>query len=251
MTEFNGKVALVTGATSGIGRATALAFAKAGAKVVAAGRREEQGDETVRLIRQAGGQATFVRTDVRVDAEVRGLIDRTVSTYGRLDCAFNNTGTIILSPIVDDTETDFDVVVDTNVKGVFACLRHEIREMSKSGGGAIVNASSLAGLKGSRDRSLYAASKHAVVGLTRSVALEVAGFGIRVNAVCPAAIEGAMDELFRNYFHVSREQMAAATPLGRAGKPEEVAALVLFLCSDQAAFITGAAVPVDGGMSAA
>jgi len=251
MIEFNGKVALVTGATSGIGRATALAFAKAGAKVVAAGRREEQGDEAVRLIRQAGGQATFVRTDVRVDAEVRDLIDRTVSTYGRLDCAFNNAGTIALSPIVDNTETDFDAVIDTNVKGVFACLRHEIRQMSKSGGGAIVNASSLAGLKGSRDRSLYAASKHAVVGLTRSAALEVAGRGIRVNAVCPAAIEGAMDELFMNYFNISSEQMAQATPLGRAGKPEDVAALVLFLCSDRAAFITGAVVPVDGGMSAA
>ena len=164
----------------------------------------------VRLIRQAGGQATFVRTDVRVDAEVRGLIDRTVSTYGRLDCAFNNTGTIILSPIVDDTETDFDVVVDTNVKGVFACLRHEIREMSKSGGGAIVNASSLAGLKGSRDRSLYAASKHAVVGLTRSVALEVAGFRNKGQCGLPGGHRGrngrTLQELFPRQQRADGEQ---------------------------------------------
>jgi len=250
MTEFNGKVALVTGATSGIGRATALAFARAGAKVVAAGRREKEGEETIGLIRQAGGQATFIRTDIRVDAEVKNLVDRTVSTYGRLDCAFNNAGTIALSAIVDTTETDFHAVVDTNLKGVFACLRHEIEQMSRSGGGAIVNASSLAGLKGSRDRSLYAASKYAVVGLTKSAALEVAGREIRVNAVCPGAIEGAMDEQFFSYFHMTREQMAASVPLNRTGKPEDVAAAVLFLCSSQAAFITGTALSVDGGLSA-
>lgn len=250
MVEFDKKVALVTGATSGIGRATALAFAKAGAKVVAAGRREPEGEETVHLIREAGGDATFIRTDVCFEAEVQNLIDQTVSLYGRIDCAFNNAGTIALSTIADETETEFRSVVDTNVKGVFFCVKHEIRQMSWLGGGAIVNSSSLAGLKGSRNRSLYAASKHAVIGLTKSAALEVAALGIRVNAVCPGAIAGAMDELFMNYFHMTKSQMAVTVPLGRVGEPEDVAAAVLFLCSTQAAFITGAALSVDGGLSA-
>jgi NAD(P)-dependent dehydrogenase (short-subunit alcohol dehydrogenase family) len=249
--QFDDKVALVTGATAGIGRATALAFAKAGAKVVAAGRRKPEGEETVHLIQEAGGDAMFVRADVCVEAEVENLVDRAVSIYGRLDCAFNNAGTIALSVIADETETDFDSVVDTNVRGVFACLKHEIRQMSRLGGGAIVNASSLAGLKGSRDRSLYAASKHAVIGLTKSAALEVAGLGIRVNAVCPGAIEGQMDELFMSHFHMTKDQMKVAVPLGRVGRPEDVAAAVLFLCSNQAAFITGAVLSVDGGLSAA
>jgi NAD(P)-dependent dehydrogenase (short-subunit alcohol dehydrogenase family) len=250
MLEFDAKVALVTGATSGIGRATALAFAKAGAKVVAAGRREREGEETIALIREAGGDATFIRTDVCLEAEVQNLIEQTVSLHGRIDCAFNNAGTIALSAIADETETDFRCVVDTNLKGVFVCVKHEIRQMRRLGGGAIVNSSSLAGLQGSRNRSLYAASKHAVIGLTKSAALEVAALGIRVNAVCPGAIAGAMDELFMRHFQMTRSQMAAAVPLGRLGKPEDVAAAVLFLCSTQAAFITGATLCVDGGLAA-
>ncbi len=247
---FDQKVALVTGATSGIGRATALAFAKAGARVVAAGRRQIGGEETIRLIRAEGGKATFIRSDVCNEDDVHGLIGRAVSIYGQLDCAFNNAGAISFSPVADATENDFRSVVDTNVKGVFLCMKYQIRCMRRLGGGAIVNASSLAGLRGSRDRSLYAASKHAVIGLTKSAALEGAAFGIRVNAVCPGAIEGAMDEIFMNYFGMKHDELAATVPLKRTGRPEDVAAAVLFLCSADASFITGATLTVDGGLSA-
>lgn len=185
-----------------------------------------------------------------MESEVEDLIHKTVVTYGRLDCAFNNAGTIGLSPLAETTDEHFQTIIDTNVKGVFFCLKHEIAHMVKAGSGAIVNMSSLAGLVGSRDRAVYSASKHAVIGLTKSTALEVARRGIRVNAICPAAIEGAMDELFMTYFGLTKERMADAVPLGRTGKPEDVAGAVLFLCSSQATFITGAVLPVDGGYSA-
>lgn len=250
MRVFENKVVLVVGATSGIGRATAVAFAREGAKVVVAGRRESEGEDTVRLILETGGEGIFVKTDVTMESEVEDLIHKTVVTYGRLDCAFNNAGTIGLSPLAETTDEHFQTIIDTNVKGVFFCLKHEIAHMVKAGSGAIVNMSSLAGLVGSRDRAVYSASKHAVIGLTKSTALEVARRGIRVNAICPAAIEGAMDELFMTYFGLTKERMADAVPLGRTGKPEDVAGAVLFLCSSQATFITGAVLPVDGGYSA-
>jgi NAD(P)-dependent dehydrogenase (short-subunit alcohol dehydrogenase family) len=250
MDSFAGKVALVTGATRGIGRAAAIAFAREGARVVFCGRHEEWGEETARLAREAGGKATYVRADVTVESDVKSLVDRTVADYGRIDCAFNNAGFEAMGPLVDQTEKNSDLTLDTNVRGVFFCMKHEIRAMKETGGGAIVNESSLAGLKGIPDNALYAASKHAVIGLTKTAALESARFGIRVNALCPSAIDGAMLRGFMTHRGLSEEQMVANVPIGRIGKPEDVAGAVLFLCSDKATYITGATLEVDGGMSA-
>jgi NAD(P)-dependent dehydrogenase (short-subunit alcohol dehydrogenase family) len=250
MNSFAEKVVLVTGATRGIGRATAVAFAREGANVVFCGRHEEWGEETARLAREAGGEATFVHADVCIEAEVQALVDRTASEYGRIDCAFNNAGFEAMAPLVEQTEINSDLTLDTNVKGVFFCLKHEIRHMKEAGGGAIVNESSLAGLRGIPDNSLYSASKHAVIGLTKTAALENAGFGIRINALCPSAIDGVMLRGFMENRGLSEEQMVSYVPIGRIGKPEDVAEAVLFLCSDKASYITGATLQVDGGMSA-
>lgn len=250
MGSFDGKVALVTGSTGGIGRAAAVAFAREGARVIVTGRREAEGEETVRLARAAGGEAIYVRADVTVEAEVAALVDRAVAGYGRLDCAFNNAGFEVMAPLVDQTEENCDRTLDTNVKGVFFCLKYEIEAMKASGGGAIVNESSLAGITGIPDNSLYTASKHAVIGLTKVAALENAGAGIRVNALCPSAIDGAMLRGFMAHRGLSEEQMTANVPIGRIGKPEDVAEAVLFLCSEKASYITGATLEVDGGMSA-
>jgi NAD(P)-dependent dehydrogenase (short-subunit alcohol dehydrogenase family) len=181
---------------------------------------------------------------------VKSLVDRTVADYGRIDCAFNNAGFEAMGPLVDQTEKNSDLTLDTNVRGVFFCLKHEIVAMKEIGGGTIVNESSLAGLKGIPDNALYAASKHAVIGLTKTAALENARFGIRVNALCPSAIDGAMLRGFMAHRGLSEEQMVANVPIGRIGKPEDVAEAVLFLCSDKATYITGATLEVDGGMSA-
>ena len=250
MTRFKGKVALVTGATSGIGRATAIAFAQSGAAVVVAGRRETEGVETVRTIRAFGGDARFTKADVSLEADVEHLVQQVITTYGQLDCAFNNAGKFGLSPISEQTEAAFDQLSRTNIKGVFLCMKHELRCMVQAGSGAIVNSSSFAGLRGRPEQSSYAASKHAVIGLTKSAALEVASRGVRVNAVCPAAIEGAMDTTFMDYFKLSKEQLYSQVPMGRPGTPDDVARAVLFLCSSDAAFITGAVLTVDGGMAA-
>ena len=249
MSTFHGKVALVTGGTTGIGRATALEFAKHGAKVVVTGRREKEGLETVELIRKAGGQATFVRADVAKEDDVKKMVNETLRAYGRLDVAFNNAGVEqIPQPLTETTEETYDQVIDINVKGVFLSLKHEVPAMLKTGGGSIVNNASVAGLIGMGGVAVYAASKHAVLGLTKAVALEYAKQGIRVNAVAPGGVETPMFDRFTAV--VSREAMNASHPIGRPGRPEEIAAGVVWLASDAAGFVTGTALTLDGGFTA-
>jgi len=241
---FVGKVALVTGAGSGIGRALAQKFAQEGAKVIVADLVAEGGDETVRLIREAGGEATFVKTDVSQAKEVETLISRTVETYGRLDCALNNAGIEGgAAPIADYSEADFDRVISINLKGAWLCMKYEVIQMLKQGGGgAIVNTSSVAGLVGLPGNTAYVASKHGVAGLTKAVALEYAQAGIRVNAVCPAGIDTPMTK-----GSARDPQVMALQPVNRLGTPPEVANAVAWLCSDEASFMTGVPMPVDGG----
>jgi NAD(P)-dependent dehydrogenase (short-subunit alcohol dehydrogenase family) len=251
--SFAGKVALITGGTSGIGRATAVAFAEQGANVVVAGRREAEGAESVRLVEKTGGNSLFIRTDVAIEKEVEAMVARTVEYFGRLDFAFNNagiSGEIDLGKGIANTNDFFNRIMDTNVRGVFFSLKYEIPAILKSGGGAIVNNASVAGLSAIiAGQPIYTASKFAVVGLTRSVALEFAAKGIRVNAVCPAIIETEMTEGLQQNNEL-RANFMARHPIGRFGQSEEIAAAVLFLCSPGAAFITGAALPVDGGVLA-
>ncbi len=245
MSEFAGKVALVVGATVGIGRVTAVEFARAGAKVVLSGRREKEGAETLALVQAAGGEGIFVPTDVRHEADVQSMIAQAVATYGRVDYAYNNAGAECTKVLDQTTETEFDVMMDTNVKGTFFCLKHEIRAMLPTGGGAIVNASSVAGLIPVPGHSIYVASKHAVIGLTKSAALEYGKQGVRVNAVCGATIDGVM---LRTFLEKSGWPLEKATPpIGRIGQPLDIANAVLFLCSAKASYINGIALPVDGG----
>ena len=250
MSLFEGKVALITGGTSGIGRVTAVAFAREGAKVVVSGRREKEDHETVDMVRKAGGEALFVKTDVAREPDVRAMVEKTVATYGRLDYAFNNAGIEQLpTPLVEEKEETFDQIIDVNVKGVWLSMKYEIPEMLKNGGGAIVNSASVAGLIGFPGIPIYIASKHAVLGLTKSVALEFAKSGIRVNAVSPAAIETDMVDRFVGKEGDARQQLASMHPVGRMGRPEEIADAVIYLCSDKASFITGQSLAVDGGFT--
>jgi NAD(P)-dependent dehydrogenase (short-subunit alcohol dehydrogenase family) len=244
---LHGKVALITGGTSGIGRATALALAAAGAKVVFAGRRESEGASAQAAIIAAGGDARFVRADVVIETDLRALVRETVATYGRLDLAFNNAGLDILGPLTSVTEADYHRLFDVNLWGVLAAMKHEIISMLKTGGGAIVNTSSVAGHVGAANFSLYAASKHAVEGLTKTAALEYARHGIRVNSVAPAFIATAMVDRLVGDSIEQRQGLAAMVPAGRIGTAEEVANAVLFLLSDAATFITGDSLRVDGG----
>jgi len=246
---LQGRVALVTGGASGIGRATALAFAREGAKVAIADVNAPGSDETLHLIRERGGEAVFVRTDVTQAVEVKAMIDEVVKAYGRLDCAFNNAGTVGKpSSTAQCTEEDWDWAIDVNLKGVFLCLKYEIIYMLRQGHGAVVNAASVAGLIGVKNNVAYVASKHGVVGLTKASALECAQAGIRVNAVCPGFVRTPILGLDGTPEGESR--YARLQPIGRLAQPEEVAEAVVWLCSDAASFVTGHTMSVDGGLVA-
>lgn len=247
-----GKVALVTGAAAGIGRATALKFASEGAKVVVSDVDTKGAEETVMLIAEQGGNASFVRADVSNPADVEALIHKTVDLYGSLDCACNNAGIEgKVAPLAEQTDDNYDAIMTVNAKGTFLCLRAEITEMLKGGGGTIVNLASIAGLIGFAGLSPYTASKHAVNGLTKNAALEYGKHGIRVNSVCPGGIDTRMlDSLAEQSTSGemgSHEMLDPLHPIGRIGTPMEVAELIVWLCSPSAAFVTGANIPVDGG----
>ncbi|RRR74051.1 MAG: SDR family oxidoreductase [Candidatus Viridilinea halotolerans] len=247
-TQFNGKVALVTGGASGIGRATALAFAQHGAKVVVADMDEAGGNETVTLARAANTDALFVRTDVSQYSQVQALIAAAVEQFGRLDFAFNNAGIAGKQALLAEyPEESWDRVIDINLKGVWLCMKYELQQMLKQGGGAIVNNSSTAGQSGSRGVAAYVASKHGVVGLTKAAALEYARNNIRVNAILPGTIHTPLIDTFTGGDERILNQFVEAEPIGRLGRPEEAANAVIWLCSEGASFVTGAALAVDGG----
>jgi NAD(P)-dependent dehydrogenase (short-subunit alcohol dehydrogenase family) len=250
-TGLQGKVGLITGGTSGIGRETAVLFAKAGVKVVVAGRREKEGKETADLVRAAGGEGLFVKTDVSKASEVDALVQTAVDKFGRLDVAFNNAGIEgVWVPIIRQTEEDFDRTININLKGVWLCLKSEIRQMLKQGGGgSIVNMASITGLVGSAGAAAYSASKHGVVGLTKAAALETARSGIRINAVCPAAVETAMSDRIFGAPAVHK-YVLSCHPIGRFGKASEIAEAVVWMCSDRASFMTGQSLVLDGGFLA-
>jgi NAD(P)-dependent dehydrogenase (short-subunit alcohol dehydrogenase family) len=248
---FQGKVALVTGAGLGLGKASALAFAREGARVVVADIDADNGQQTVDMIKKAGGEALFIKTDVSRAADVEAMVKKTVETYGGLDCAHNNVGIEeIPEPLTEGTEENFHRIVDVDLKGIWLCLKYEIKYMEKHGGGSIVNTSSIAGLIGAPLQAIYTACKYGVNGLTRSAAGDYAKAGIRINSICPAGMKGTG---FYNRMLAAQPGMAEAVteivPLGRDAESEEVAEAVLWLCSDAASYVTGITMPVDGGFT--
>lgn len=254
--NFENKVALVTGAGNGIGRSSALLFAEEGARVVVVDLLVDAGEETVSLIKKANGEASFIQADLRKAADVEAMVSKTVERYGRLDYAHNNAGIMgSMSGTLDCTEEDWDAVVDTNLKGVWNCLRYEIPQMLSQGGGAIVNTASKVGLSagilGLPGNPAYTASKHGVVGLTKQAGMEFAKYGVRVNAVCPGWVDTLMTRAANEEEEKAQmKEILATEPIERKGKPEEIAEAAVWLCSDAASFVIGHAMLVDGGWGA-
>jgi NAD(P)-dependent dehydrogenase (short-subunit alcohol dehydrogenase family) len=250
--DFSGKVALVTGAASGMGLAAAQAFAEAGAAVMLADVREDVVKSEAQTLAAAGYKAIAARCDVSDDAEVAAMVDRTVAEFGRLDAAFNNAGIMArIAPTADSSREDWDRVIGINLRGVWSCMKHELRQMERQGSGAIVNNASVGALTGNPGIGSYIASKHGVIGLTRTAALEYIKHGIRVNAVNPGLIDTQVARDVVSGDEQAYEHIAKHVPIGRAGRPEEIASAVLWLCSSGASYVLGQAITVDGGMTVA
>jgi len=248
-TIFKGKVAIVTGGTSGIGKATAIAFAEKGATVVIVDWIENE--ETLNLIKASGGEAIFVKCDVSKAIEVKAMVDKTIAAFGRIDYAFNNAGIEgTNAKTADCTEENWDKTIGVNLKGIWLCMKYEIPEMLKQGKGVIINCASVAGLIGFGGLPAYVASKHGIIGLTKTTALEYAKQGLRVNAVCPGVIQTPMIDRITGKIKETIEEFKGLEPIGRFGLPEEIANAVLWMCSDEASFVTGHAMVVDGGFVA-